>query len=451
MELSDDQRNAVGVFNKGRNILITGPGGSGKSYLIRHLMELATAAGKNIQVCAMTGCAAVLLQCKAKTIHSWGGLGIASGSIKDIVKRVTRNKHKKIAWKSTDILVIDEVSMMSKKMFDIIDDISRTARGKKDIPFGGMQVILSGDFYQLPPVGDNDDPDSTAFCFESDRWKECISNILELTTIYRQRDSCYKKILNQIRIGKITKSTIEILSKRLNLPITEEIVPTILFPTRSHAEALNNREYNKLSSSEEIVFDLRVVDDSAGLKDGQKTTRKTCSIEYIESEINSLTNSMMADKQLKLKAGARVMCIANIDQDSDLPVVNGSQGIVEGFSTIGLSPIVRFRNGAVKQIDPHCWSSENIPGVGVTQIPLIYAWAITIHKSQGVTLDAAQIDVGSRIFEYGQTYVALSRVKDIEGLYLTDFNYKHIKVSKKVKQFYESYSFSKTTLIDQSM
>ena len=451
MELSVDQLDAVVAFREGNNILITGPGGSGKSYLIRHLKELASLAGKNMQVCAMTGCAAVLLQCKAKTIHSWGGLGIASGSIKDIVKRVTRNKHKKTSWKTADILVIDEVSMMSKKMFDIIDDISRAVRGKKDIPFGGMQVILSGDFYQLPPVGDNNDPDSEAFCFESDRWKDCISKTVELTTIYRQSDSCYKKILNQIRIGKITKSTIEILSKRLNLPITEEIVPTILYPTRAHAESLNNKEYNKLTSPEEVVFDLRVVDDATGLKEGQKTSRRNCSSEYIESEINSLTNSMLADKRLKLKVGSRVMCIANIDQDSDLPVVNGSQGIVEGFSAIGLSPIVRFLNGAIKQIDPHCWSSENIPGIGVSQIPLIYAWAITIHKSQGVTLDTAQIDVGSRIFEYGQTYVALSRVRDIEGLYLTAFNYKNIKVSKKVKHFYESYSFSKTILIDQSI
>jgi ATP-dependent DNA helicase PIF1 len=438
MDLSHDQLEAVKNFNEGLNILITGPGGSGKSYLIRHLKNLATLSGKNMQVCAMTGCAAVLLQCKAKTVHSWGGLGIATGSVKDIVKRVSRSKHKKTVWKTTDILVIDEVSMMSKKMFDIIDDIARIVRGKKDLPFGGMQVILSGDFYQLPPVGYNDDPDSIAFCFESNRWNECISKKVELTTIYRQRDSCYKKILNQIRIGKITKSTIDILTKRVNIKIIEEIIPTILYPTRVHAEALNNKEYNKLSSVEEIVFELKIVDDTSNLKEEQKTNRKKCSYEYIETEINSLTNSMMADKLLKLKVGTRVMCIANIDQDSDLPIVNGSQGIVEGFSPIGPYPMVRFSNGAVKQINQHCWSSENIPGIGVSQIPLIYAWAITIHKSQGVTLDTAQIDVGSRIFEYGQTYVALSRVRDIEGLYLTDFNYKNIKVSKKVKKFYES-------------
>lgn len=451
MELSQDQCEAVASFNAGYNMLITGPGGSGKSFLIKHLKELAINSGKNIQICAMTGCASVLLQCKAKTLHSWGGLGIANGNSKDIIKHVARSKHKKNVWKTNDILVIDEVSMMSKKMFDIIDDISRTVRGKKDIPFGGMQVILSGDFYQLPPVGYNDDPDSTAFCFESDKWQECISKKIELTTIYRQNDSCYKKILNQIRIGKITKSTIDILNNRLNISITEKIVPTILYPTRSHADALNNKEYNKLTSTKEIVFALRVVDDVECLKENQKTIRKNCSIDYIESEINSLSSTMMADKLLKLKTGTRVMCIANIDQDSDLPVVNGSQGIIEGFSHIGQYPIVRFSNGAVKQIEPHCWASENIPGIGVSQIPLIYAWAITIHKSQGVTLDSAQIDVGTRIFEYGQTYVALSRVKDLSGLYLTEFNYKNIKVSKKVRKFYESYNFSKTTLIDQSI
>ena len=131
MPLSEDQTNAMDGFINGENILITGPGGSGKSYLIKLIKENAESRGKNIQVCAMTGCAAVLLQCKAKTIHSWGGIGIGSGRPKDIIKRVVQNKHKKKAWKNVDVLVIDEVSMMSKKMFDMVDAIARTTRGEK--------------------------------------------------------------------------------------------------------------------------------------------------------------------------------------------------------------------------------------------------------------------------------------------------------------------------------
>ena len=437
MSLSEDQTVAMERFVNGDNIFITGPGGSGKSYLIKLIKEKTESRGKNIQVCAMTGCAAVLLQCKARTLHSWGGIGLASGNPKDIIKRVVQNKHKKKVWKTIDVLVIDEVSMMSKKMFDIIDTIARISRGKKDIPFGGIQLVLSGDFYQLPPIGENTDSDSLAFCFESEKWNECIASTIQLTTIYRQSDSNYKKILNQIRIGKITQSTIDCLSKRVNVPITDDIIPTILYPTRNQSETVNNKEYKKLTSTEEFVFDLQIIDDVSSLKEEQKTARRSCCIEYVEAEANNLTNSILVDKTLKLKVGTRVMCIANIDQDCDLPIVNGSQGIVVSFSENGKIPVVKFQNGSLRQIMSHCWNSENVPGLSISQFPFIYSWALTIHKSQGVTLDAAQIDVGSRIFECGQTYVALSRVRDINGLYLTSFNYRFIKVNKKAREFYD--------------
>ena len=437
MSLSEDQTNAMAGFINGENILITGPGGSGKSYLIKLIKENVESRGRNIQVCAMTGCAAVLLQCKAKTIHSWGGIGIGSGHPKDIIKRVVQNKHKKKAWKTVDVLVIDEVSMMSKKMFDMIDAIARLARGKKDLPFGGIQLVLSGDFYQLPPIGEQYDENSTAFCFESEKWNECITKIVQLTTIYRQRDALYKKILNQIRIGKVTPSTIAHLSKRVNAVITHDIVPTILYPTRKQSDDLNNKEYKKLTTTEEFVFEVRIIDNAVNLKEEQKNVRRSCGIEYVESEVAHLTSSVLADKLLKLKVGTRVMCIANIDQDSDMPIVNGSQGIVTAFTENGTIPLVKFQNGSIRQIGHHSWNSEHVPGLSVAQIPLIYSWALTIHKSQGVTLDAAQIDAGSRIFECGQTYVALSRVKDINGLYLTAFNYRYIKVNKKAKEFYE--------------
>lgn len=438
MALSKDQLVAMEMFTNGDNILITGPGGSGKSYLIKLIKERIESIGKNIQVCAMTGCAAVLLQCKAKTIHSWGGIGISSGNPKDIINRVVQNRHKKKAWKSIDVLVIDEVSMMSKKMFDIIDTIARISRGKKDIPFGGIQIVLSGDFYQLPPIGENGDIDSMAFCFESENWKDCIPKTIQLTTIYRQKDSLYKKILNQIRVGRITQTTIDCLTKRVNVPITDDIVPTILYPTRRQSDNVNNKEYKNLASVEEFTFELQVNDEVINLKEQQKLIRRGCCTEYVEAETTSLTNSILVDKILKLKVGTRVMCIANIDQECDLPIVNGSQGIVVSFSENGLIPVVKFQNGSIRQINLHCWNSENVPGLSISQIPLVYSWALTIHKSQGVTLDTAQIDVGSRIFECGQTYVALSRVKDINGLYLTSFNYRFIKVNKKAKAFYDS-------------
>ena len=154
-------------------------------------------------------------------------------------------------------------------------------------------------------------------------------------------------------------------------------------------------------------------------------------------EYNFLVNNILADKEVILKKGAQVMCIANIDNESADPIVNGSQGIIVDF--VGNLPLVKFNNGVKRTIGYHVWNSENIPVIGVKQIPLIYAWAITIHKSQGVSLDMAQIDAGSNIFECGQTYVALSRIKTLDGLYLTAFNPQKIKVNKKVQAYYKKY------------
>ena len=143
----------------------------------------------------------------------------------------------------------------------------------------------------------------------------------------------------------------------------------------------------------------------------------------------------MADKTLVLKKGAQVMCVANIDMEGPYPIVNGSQGVIVEF--FGNLPLIQFNDGQKRIIGYHEWKSENFPGIGVKQIPLILAWAITIHKAQGVTLEMAQIDDSSNIFECGQTYVALSRVKSLEGLYLTAFNPQKIKVNRKVQKYYE--------------
>ena len=426
MTFSSQQQKAYESFLEGKNIFITGPGGSGKSHLIKEIVKHCKEYGRKVQVCALTGCACVLLQCGAKTVHSWGGIGLANGDIKTVVKRVTRNKHKRKAWIDTDILIIDEISMMSKKLFNILDLIGRIVRNRRDTPFGGMQLIFSGDFYQLPPVGNENEEDTCAFCFESEGWNSAIDDIIELKTIFRQDDADYKKILNYIRVGKITKSCIKLLQSRVGLTSDDIIKPTIMYPRRYQADLLNSQLYNALPESQEYTYNVKLeIDKSHSMQDGDP-----------DMIANGLRNSIMADNTITLKEGTQVMCIANLDQETTgSQIVNGSQGIVVGFKDE--LPIVRFRNGIEKIIGRHAWKPEGVETVSVTQLPLIYAWAITIHKAQGVTLEIAEIDVGSHIFECGQTYVALSRVKSLSGLYLSSFNYSRIKVNSKVKAFYE--------------
>ena len=171
MNYSVEQINAFTAYTQGSNIFITGPGGTGKTALIKYIHKDAIRKGFNIQVCALTGCAAVLLECKAKTLHSWAGIGLGTSSLDQLITKIMKNRYAKDNWKNTDILVVDEVSMMSQKLFELLDAIGKTVR-KNSRPFGGIQLIFSGDFYQLPPVGNKNEPDTMKFCFESEFWNE---------------------------------------------------------------------------------------------------------------------------------------------------------------------------------------------------------------------------------------------------------------------------------------
>lgn len=441
MNLSPEQELALDDFSKGKNIFLTGPGGSGKTELIKRMVLASETTQKKFQVCALTGCAAILLNCKAKTIHSWAGIGLANGSMEEVVRKVISNKYKMAAWTKVDILIIDEVSMMSLKIFEILDLIGKKIKKNLMKPFGGIQVVFSGDFYQLPPVGTANEYSSSAFCFESDRWASTFDTTIQLQTIYRQTDQVYTTILNQIRVGKIYKSAFEKLNGRVNKPLPENSLfkPTILLPRRRDVDLINITELANLGDAEQIKYSIKRIlpgEITAVNEKFKKIDFDTNNMSDAQKEIEYtfLENNIMADKEIILKKGSQVMCIANIDMESPKPVVNGSQGIVVEF--VGGLPVVHFNNGDKRVVSYHNWNSENNSSIGIKQIPLIHAWAITIHKSQGVSLDLAQIDVGSNIFECGQTYVALSRVKSLEGLYLTAFNPQKIKVDKKVQDFY---------------
>lgn len=437
MDFSREQQIAFNKYIQRQNIFITGPGGTGKTALIRYIQKDASRKGFDIQVCALTGCAAVLLECQAKTVHSWAGIGLANGPIEKTVAKVMRNRNSKANWKSIDILVIDEVSMMSQKLFETLDAIGKAVR-RNPKPFGGIQLIFSGDFYQLPPVGNKDEPETSAFCFESPIWSQTfpLDNHVALVKIFRQNDDIYKRILNQIREGRLRRSSLETLLQYVGRPLEEgcDIRPTKLYPTRNKVDYINTSEMNRLETPE-VEYKIKYHADLE-MNEKDRLVRLQYNREQIQTELLYLQSNLPVEEVVKLKVGAQVMCVVNIQLSNGDMLCNGSQGIVTKIQEQGL-PVVKYRNGYVMTMSYHVWPSETIPGIGVSQIPLVAAWALTIHKSQGATLDIAEIDVGSGIFECGQTYVALSRVKSLDGLYLTSFDAKKVRINKKVQEFYE--------------
>lgn len=445
--LSNEQQNALEKFANRENIFLTGPAGTGKTYLIQKMYEVACMNGsKKVAICAMTGCAALLLQCNAKTLHSWSGIKLAKGSKDDVVRSVIHNKYALKSWKNAQVLVLDEVSMLSRKVFEIIEEIGRRVK-HSDAPFGGIQVIFIGDFFQLPPVGSHGEPNTSQFCFESPKWMEVFTpdNHIELKTIFRQQDSTYIDILQEIRQGNIQQSSIDLLSKYVKRTYEEcgEKTPTKLFPNRVKADLTNSTMYSKINE-EEVVYNIDVMTNCIVKLDNTKTFTKeeltkikNAKPKDLEMEAQYLTTNCPCQPLLRLKKGCLVMCTVNLDMNAG--ICNGSQGIVVDFLVKDATqiPIVRFSNGVVREIGRHYWQSEEIPCVAVGQYPLVLAWALTIHKIQGTTLTNAEIDIGNRIFEYGQSYVALSRVKSLDGLYLSEFNPERIGANPTVIEFYK--------------
>lgn len=448
-ELSPEQLYAYRKFIKGENLFITGSGGTGKTHLIKYFTKFANSINKKIQVCAMTGCAAILLECNARTLHSWSGIKLAKGTKESVVSSVIHNKHSVKSWKSSNILILDEVSMLSKKVFEIIEKIARILK-KDPRPFGGMQVIFTGDFFQLPPVSNNDDPESSLFCFESPIWNNLfkIENQIELKTIFRQTDDIYINILQQIRHGNLDDKNKEILNKYVKRSYdsnnTNGCIPTKLFPLRSKTDYINSIMFKKIKEEEFVFETIRNVDNSVYI-DSKKPIpfdiikkASMLSEKEITYELDLLTNSISAPQVLRLKKGAAVMCTVNLDMENS--ICNGSQGIIIDIKKREdkYLPVVKFSNGIEKLIELYSWQSEEFPTLSIQQVPLCLAWALTIHKIQGATLNMAEMDIGQSIFEYGQTYVALSRIKSLDGLYLSDFNSKKICANPKVIKFYKT-------------
>ena len=410
--LSESQRKAIDIIKQGENVLITGPAGTGKSYLLQYIKN--EFSYKKLHITATTGIAAVNVS--GTTLHSWACLGIETLPLNEIVKNILSvkgiNTRKKI--QQAEMLAIDEISMLSSTTFELLDNLLKIVKGN-EYPFGGIQLILFGDFFQLPPVKNPD------FCFESQAWKDAEIRVVELKESFRQQDAEFLKLLNNIRWGERKKEDIALLKERFFAKCESKIInPTILTTHNAYAEKMNIEFLTRITNREKI-FEA----EYSGKREKIEFLKKNC----------------IAPEVLYLKIGAQVMMLKNTYAKDG--VINGSIGIVVGFSLKKGYPIVEFQNGAEIVISPETWEIEKFDNIAgqlvveaeMTQIPLRLAWAMTIHKSQGMTLDCAECDLKD-VFTEGQVYVALSRVKNLEGLYIKSFDINNIKASQKVIDFY---------------
>lgn len=431
-QLTPEQRTAFDLIEQGKSIFLTGPGGTGKSFLLKTIYDLIPdRVGKHVAVTALTGCASVLLGKHSRTLHSWAGIGLGQDPAGVIVSKIIRAGKKVgkpfMRWRTTDVLIIDEVSMMTPELLEKLDAVARIIRNVEK-PMGGIQVVFVGDFYQLPPVVKEGD---VSFVFESPLWKEIVQQTVYLTKILRQVDPVFHTILQEARSGRLSRNTMNILEKKKEDKSwqTMAIRPTLLYTKRAIVDMVNESNLKALSG-EYKTFEAKTVFEP---------TIKTLGMTENSAEVKYLVEKMDRDGQytpkLYLKKGAQVMLVANINQEIGL--VNGSRGFVYGYDEND-DPIVEFRNGVRQSIPTYTWYAQDMAGVGRKQIPLKLAYAITIHKAQGATLDCALIDIGTSTFECGQAYVALSRVKNLESLYIWDVEPTAFRVHPKVLTFYES-------------
>jgi ATP-dependent DNA helicase PIF1 len=401
------QTEALAIMLAGNSVLLTGAAGTGKTYTLNKYIRLARSAGKTVSVTATTGLAATHIN--GCTIHSWAGIGIKNNLHKSFFEKLPKNRKQIID--NTDVLIIDEISMLHDYRLDLVDSVCRSVRGI-DAPFGGIQVIFCGDFFQLPPIKENDD-NGDSFITNSSVWQELQPDIIYLQKQYRQKeDNDYSEILNGIRDGYLRPSQINQITNRLNQTPSQKELSSI---TRIHTinrnvDSVNSRRLTEIESPEKIYFATY-----SGRKD----------------KIELIKKSSLASDELILKKGAFVMFIKN---SLEKKYINGSLGTVEDFDKETGYPLIILKNGSKVLAKPDTWelTDGEKTVASMSQIPLKLAWAITVHKSQGMSLDSAVINL-SETFVEGMGYVALSRVKSLDNLYLEGLNNKALLVSNEAK------------------
>lgn len=428
--LNLDQQAAFETVKKGKNIFLSGPAGSGKSTLIQAITEWARSKRVVFDVTAMTGCAALLLGVKAKTLHSWAGIGIGRDSAEKLATSIKNSPYALKRWTRIQMLIIDEISMMTPELFDKLDTIGKTIR-KSSKPWGGIQLILCGDFFQLPPVQKGIKDTVGKYAFDSSSWESADLTSILLNRIERQTDPKFQTLLNEARIGQLSDESIALLKSRQGLKWKQlKIRPTLLFSRNADVNAINDA--NLVALKKPIhVFEAKTI---VG-KSPEDVYAPVPTGELLERLVTRMDADCSYSPRLELCEGCQVMMVHNKDAEKGL--VNGSRGVVIGFRPSDGVPVVQFLHGDPIAIELHEWESNDSPCLKRQQIPLRVAYAVTIHKSQGATLDCALVDIGSSTFECGQAYVALSRVRDLESLYVWNFNPSRVMADPRVVAFYK--------------
>lgn len=421
-ELSDEQKDILHIIERGKNIFFTGGAGTGKSFLLKRI--IGSLPIHHTIVTASTGVAASYIN--GSTLHSVVGFADSSKTVDEYIKIFSNKKEWLKRWKTCKYLIIDEISMIDGNYFDIVEEFIRKIRND-DRPFGGLQLIICGDFLQLPPVQNRSSASSNKpqkMCFEALCWEKSIHRYYELTRVYRQSDREFIDILNELRIGNLSTKSLERLNSTYMNFKNHSISPTILCTHKQMANQINELNNAKLSEKE-MIFNSN---DSS--TDPNYSSTKFDSYFSVQS-------------QLKLKIGSQVMLCKNISIEKNL--VNGSTGSIIGFDQNAHNyPIIKFKSGLVMTIKPEMFTFTNSINGAVykrQQIPLYLAWAISIHKSQGMTIDCLEVDL-SNIFEYGQAYVALSRAKSLDTIKIIDININNIRSHPKSLEFYKNLQFN---------
>ena len=420
------QSEALEILKMGKNVFLTGPAGSGKTFVLNSYIQYLKSHAVDVAVTASTGIAATHLG--GQTIHSWSGLGVKDVLTDYDIEELMQRQYLYKRFERTKVLIIDEVSMLHHFRLDLIDWICRQMK-RNEKAFGGMQIVVCGDFFQLPPITRGEVIDSE-FAYKAESWLASKFTVCYISEQHRQKDTSYLGILNQIRENKVLNKTVELLKSRLNKDPEGVSEWTRLYTHNMDVDEVNHRHLSLISGN---------------------TKKYTMTMKGSRNLAEALRKSCLSPEVLELKIGARIMFTKNHPEGL---YVNGTLGLIKEFNQYG-DPIVETNGGMTINVLPQSWKIEEEGKVKaeISQLPLRLAWAITVHKSQGMSLDAMEVDL-SKSFVKGMGYVALSRVRSLAGMKLLGFNDISLLVDSEVlemdKEFREDSAQAVTNLKQMS-